>query len=819
MPFLQSRVREPRIHWPTSGSDRLTQDLRFALRTLRKSPAFSIAAIGTLALGIGATTVIFSIVSGVLLRPLPFADPNRLVQLTETSPRNDAGPVIYPDLEVWRNQSTSFEAMVAYTSVSRNLQNVADPEQVATVAAERGLFHTLGVEPIAGRTFVADDPPQVVVISEGFWKRHFGADPSAVGRKITFDGEGFTVIGVMPDRFQFPYRATYTDAWIPWEAPAQFRKMRTYRADFVVARVKPGIPMDGALTELNGIAQRLEIEYPETNRGRRARITPLSEVVAGKVRDSLLVLFGAVGMVLLVACVNVANLLLARAATRTREVAIRAALGAQRSRLVFQFLTESILLAVGGGLAGLAIASWGGSLLLKLAASDIPRSSEVTLDWRVFTFLLATCVVTGIGFGLAPAMGASRVDFQSALRQSGGRGTAAASRFRGALTTDGLVVVEIAAAFVLLIGAGLLLRTFFSLRNTQTGLQAENVLTLHLTIPATQPQTPGAGAQYCREIEERVQRIPGVRAVGLVSLLPLQDWGWTARISVPGRPGHAAAPMFAELRYVSPGYFRALGIPIRKGRGFTDFDRADSAPVILINDALARQYFPNQDPIGRRIDDRGAVVGIVGDVRQSGLDRPPAPEIYYPIAQNFAQRPDAGMSLVVSAMLPPQSLARSVVGAIRLVNPNQAVFHIKTMQRVIADSLSNRSLYLWLLGVFAGIALALAVAGIYGVVSYAVASRTKEFAVRLALGADAGGVLRIVLGHGALLIGIGLAIGLTAAAGLTRLLQALLFGVSPMDPETLVVVAALLTAVALAACLIPAQRAMRLDPAIALRYE
>jgi putative ABC transport system permease protein len=810
MPFLPLGTRDPGIHWP----DTLSQDLRFALRTLRKSPAFSIAAIGTLALGIGATTAIFSIVSGVLLRPLPFAGPNRLVQLTETSSRDGASPVIYPDLEVWRDQSTSFEAMVAYSIVSRNLQNVADPEQVATVAAERSLFRTLGVEPIVGRTFLADDPPQVVVISEGFWKRHFGADPSAAGRKITFDGEGFTVIGVMPDRFQFPYRATYTDAWIPWEAPPQFRQMRTYRADFVVARVKPGIPMDQALTELNVIAKRLEMQYPETNGGRRARITPLSEVVAGKVRNSLLVLFGAVGMVLLVACVNVANLLLARAATRTREVAIRVALGAQRSRLVFQFLTESVLLAVGGGLAGLAIASWGGTLLLKLAASDIPRSSEVTFDWRVFAFLLATCAVTGIGFGLAPAIGASRVAFHSALRKSGGGGTAAASRFR-----DGLVVVEIAAAFVLLIGAGLLLRTFFTLRNTQTGLKAENALTLHLAIPATPAQAPGAGAQYCREIEERVQRIPGVRAVGLVSLLPLQDWGWTARISVPGRPGQAAAPMFVELRYVSPGYFRALGIPVRKGSGFTDFDRGDSAPVILINDVLARQYFPNQDPIGQRIGDRGAIVGVVGDVRQSGLDRPPAPEIYYPLAQNFAQRPDSGMSLVVSAMVPPQSLARSVVGAIRQVNPNQAVFNIKTMQRVIADSLSNLSLYVWLLGVFAGIALALAVAGIYGVVSYAVASRTQEFAVRLALGADAGGVLRIVLGHGALLIGIGLAIGLTAAAGLTGLLQALLFGVGPMDPETLVVVAALLTAVALAACFIPAQRAMRLDPAIALRYE
>ena len=801
MPFL-----------PGAGLGSVSQDLRFGLRTLRKNPGFSIAAIGTLALGIGATTVIFSIVSGVLLRPLPFADPNRLVQLTEISSRDEAGPVIYPDLEVWRDQSTSFEAMAAYSTVSRNLQNVADPERVATVAAERSLFHTLGVEAIAGRTFLADDPPQVVVISEGFWKRHFGADPSAVGRKITFDGEGFTVIGVMPDRFQFPYRATYTDAWIPWEAPPQFRQMRTYRADFVVARVKPGIPMDQALTELNVIARRLEMQHPETNRGRRARITPLSEVVAGRVRNSLLVLFGAVGMVLLVACANVANLLLARAATRTREVAIRAALGAQRSRLVFQFLTESILLALGGGLSGWAIATWGGTLLVKLAASDIPRSSEISFDWRVFTFLAATCVVTGIGFGLAPAIGASRVAFHSALRKSGGRGPAASSRFR-----DVLVVVEIAAAFVLLIGAGLLLRTFLSLRNTQTGLKAENVLTLHLTVPAT--RTPGAGAQYCREIEERIQRIPGVRAVGLVSLLPLQDWGWTARISVAGRPEEGAAPMLAELRYVSPGYFRALGIPIRKGRSFTDFDRGDSAPVILINDALERQYFPNQDPIGQRIDDRGAIVGIVGDVRQFGLDRPPAPEIYFPLAQNFAQRPDSGMSLVVSAIIPPQSLARSVVGAIRQVNPNQAVFNIKTMQRVIADSLSNLNLYLWLLGVFAGIALALAVAGIYGVVSYAVASRAQEFAIRLALGADAGGVLRLVLGHVAVLIGIGLAIGLTAAAGLTGLLQALLFGVSPMDPGTLVAVAALLTAVALAACFIPAQRAMRLDPAIALRYE
>jgi len=780
-------------------------DIRYAMRGLRRNPGFTAIAVATLALGIGANTAIFSIVNGVLLRPLPFADPGRLVQLNETVAPFGIGAVAYPDLDDFRRQSTSFEAMIAYVPGSRNLQDIAEPERIATVAAERGLFRMLGIEPVAGRTFRDDDPSNVVVIGAGFAKRHFAGDPSPVGSKITLDGEGFTVIGVMPDRFQFPYRTSHTELWIPWEPAPQWAHNRSYHADFVAARLKPGVGIDAARNELGVIAKRLEAQYPDTNRGRGVRITPLSDVVVGPVRNSLLVLLGAVGLVLLVSCANVANLLLARATARTREVAIRAALGAGRLRLIRQFLTESVLLALGAGLLAIAMATWGTDLLLQFAANQIPRSWEIGLDWHVLEFLLGICVITGIGFGLAPAISAARADLQTGLKETSGRASAGRGRLR-----DGLVVAEVSLAFVLLVGAGLLLRTFLHLQATPTGMVTENVLTLHVS--------GGAAASRYRELEERVTQIPGVRAAGFTQFLPLQDWNWTGHFTIDGRPlENPARQPVAELRFVTPGYFHALGIPLLKGRGLTDDDTSDTPPVILINEALARQYFPNENPIGRHTD-RGTIVGVVGDVHQASLDRAPAPEIYHPVAQNAAQT-DSGMSLVVSAKLPPEKLVSAVRAAIHEVDPRQVMFNVKTMQRVIADSLSDLNLYLWLMGLFAGLALLLATAGIYGVVSYAVSRRTHEIGIRMALGAERWDVLGMVLRRTLVLAGVGVVFGTAGALAVTRVLAKFLFDVKPTDPATFAAVAALLGCVAVLAGLIPARRASGVDPVEALRYE
>jgi len=470
-----------------------------------------------------------------------------------------------------------------------------------------------------------------------------------------------------------------------------------------------------------------------------------------------------------------------------------------------QLLTESLLLALGGGLLGLAIATWGAGLLLKLAAAQIPRSAEIGLDWRVFAFLLALCVATGIGFGLAPAIASARADVQSGLKESSGRGSTGSGRFR-----DGLVVAEIALAFVLLIGAGLLLRAFLHLQATPTGLIAENVLTLHIS--------GNADVRRYYELEQRIEQIPGVHAAGLIQFLPLQNWDWVAHFTIDGRPPEIPSRQpVSELRYVTPGYFRALGIPLRKGRGLAHHDTGGAPRVVLINEALSRQYFPNEDPIGRHTD-RGTIVGVVGDVRQAGLDRGPIPEIYYPVAQNVAQT-DSGMALVVSAKLPPEKLVNAVRATIHRVDPSQTVFNIKTMRRVIADSLSDFELYLWLIGLFAGLAVVLATAGIYGVVSYTASRRTHEIGIRIALGAAASDVLRIVLRRTLILAGGGIVVGAAGALAVTPVLTKLLFEVKPTDPATFASVAVLVACVALMAGLLPARRASKVDPVEALRYE
>jgi predicted permease len=706
------------------------------------------------------------------------------------------GPVVYRDFEEWRTHSKLLGGTSTYMRSGRSLQGVGEPEQVTTVAAERGLFPLLGIAAFAGRTFGKGDPVNVAVASYGFWNDHFGGDRSVIGRSVTLDGQPFTLIGVMPEGFQFPYSSSSsglwdssssTGLWVPWEAPPDLRTHPDRRLDAVVGRLKQGVTLEAARQELSAM------EGPSQGH-RVVRIRPLKDVVSGPARDSLLVLLGAVGMVLLVACVNVANLLLARTASRGREIAIRAALGASGGRLMRLLLTESLLLALGASVAGLAIGMWGRHLLLKLAAAQIPRAQDIGLDWRVFAFLLTVCVMTGIGFGLAPAIAAAR----------GGAGTLKSGR-AGSAVRDALAVAEVALAFVLLAGAGLLLRTFLNLQHTDPGLNADNVLTAHVVV---------SEARESMAIEERVAHIPGVRAAGLISLLPLQNSGWNAGFTITG----SADIHDTELRFVTPGYFRAMGIPLRRGREFSPGDGPDVPRVILINEALARQYFPHEDPVGRRTD-RGTIIGVVGDVRQATLRLPAKPEIYYTVTQNFAQIRSHGSTLAVRSDGPPALLVGAVRAAIREVSPGQALFRVATMQGVIEESLASARLYAWLVGLFAAMGTLMAMAGIYGVIAYLVALRTHEFGIRMALGADTGRVVRLVITRGAWLTALGLAVGLGAAAALTRVLRGVLYGVAATDSATFGTTAALLAAVALAACVVPARRAARVNPAIALRSE
>jgi putative ABC transport system permease protein len=784
-------------------------DIRYALRVFKNAPGLAILIVVTLGLGIGANTAIFSVVSGVLLRPLPFANPDRLVQLNETFLPHGLGTASYPTLQDWRAQNSSFESIIAYQNLSSNLQDNSSAERVATVGADRGLFQTLGVKPIAGRTFRDDDPPHVVVISEAFWKRR--GDSALIGKNITLDGEAFTVIGIMSQSFQFPYRQSMTELWIPLDLKPDQISERGNHFLFVTGRLKQAASIESARIDMGLVAKRLEQQYPGTNAGRGVKLTALNEVVVGSARTSLLTLLGAVGLVLLIACANVANLLLARAAGRSKEVAIRIALGAGRGRLVRQFLTESAILSAAGGIAGLLFAMWGTGLLVQLASAQIPRSWEIGLDWRVFAFLVMVCMITGIGFGLAPALAASRVNVQPAMKESAGRGSV--GRGHGRLR-DVLVVAEIALAFVLLVGAGLMIRAFYALQHTNTGLAAENVLTLRMTLAQSRYGTAAATTRYYHDLEDRIRQIPGVSSLGFISLLPMQNWGTSGNLVIDGHPRDRANDPLVELRVVNPEYFRTMGIPLLRGREFNAQDVQESPAVALINATTARSYFPNEDPIGKTTN-RGRIIGIVADVRQESLDQPAAAELYQPLAQ----RPQGAITLAIRSQLPPEAMTGAVREAIRQIDSTQSIYNVKSMNRVIADALQQWTLYSWLLGGFAGLALVLAMAGIYGVISYAVAARTQEFGIRLALGADGRTLLALVLGHGSILITLGLIVGAGSAIALTRVLRSLLAGVSPLDPATFASAALMLAVIALLGCLVPARRAMSVDPMIALRAE
>jgi putative ABC transport system permease protein len=815
------------------------QDLRFGARMLRKQPAFSAVAVVALALGIGANTAIFSVINALLLRPLPFKHADRLVYVWETNPKIglDRGIVSPPDFADWREQNGVFEHISAFRTWFYRLSGGGDPEQVWGVRTSASFFELLGVEPQTGRTILPEEEQpgrdQVVIISHGLWERRFGADPGLIGHAITIDDRPFTVIGILPGDFDLFGRKRAYDIWMPFD----FERGQSRRDDYsllVFARLKAGVKLDQAQVEMNAIAEGLERQYPETNQNRGVKVITLQENQALSLRPALLILLAAVGFVLLIACANVANLLLAREVTRQRESAVRMALGASQGRLIRQLLTESVLLASLGGASGLMLASWGLDLLraaLPAGVDEIPRADWIRIDPMVLGFTLLISLLTGVVFGLAPAV-VSRPNLNEALKD--GRKSLAGSG-RGRRLRDSLVVTEVALATVLLLGAGLMLRSFDKLTAVEPGFDPENLLTMQVWLPESKYTDGKKIAAFYQQTLERIREVPGVRSASGINFLPLSGWGDMTGFAIEGR---AAPPpgqeLVAEYRVIDSDYFRVMGIPLLKGRPFDEHDREEAHGVALINEAMARRYWPGDDPLGKRIrpdfpETRTpwrpiagkawlTVVGVAGDVKEVkelGHIDETLPEFYLPYPQN----PSALMRLVVRTDAEPMSLVPALRRGLLDVDKDQPFTEIKSMKQFISESVFRSRFNTILLGVFAAVALLLAVVGIYGVITYSVTQRTREVGIRMALGATARDVLSMIVGQGMKLSLAGVGIGLAAALALTRVMRTLLFGVSATDTLTFVVVASLLAAMSLVACVVPARRAMKVDPMEALRHE
>jgi len=798
----------------------LLQDLRYGIRMLIKNPGFALVAVIALGLGIGANAAIFSVVNTVLLRPVPYEDPDRLMVLTENQrpkfPEFSIAPGNFID---WQKQNTVFERLVAINSAAFILVGEgAEPERLRGARVSAGLFEMLGVNPVHGRTFLEEeDQPgreNVVILSSGLWKRRFAADSNVIGQPITLSGVSYTIIGVMPPSFGFPDPTT--DVWTPIAFTA--RDAQVHGGHFLSAfgRLKQGTTVDQARTEMSAIAGRLAEQYPDTNAGWGVDVFPMQEYEVRDIRPALIVLLAAVGLVLLIACANVANLLLARATTRQKEIAIRSALGASRGRVARQLLTESVLLALVGGVVGVLLAQWGIASLLALAPPDLPRAKEVTLDSTVLGFTLLVTLLTGVIFGLVPAMQSSRVNLNETLKE-GGRGTTGGHhRVRA-----GLVVTEVALALVLLIGAGLLIRSFYRLQQVNPGFNPSNALAITISLPGRKYQQPDQRAAFFTQLIEKVSALPGVAAVGASQTLPIQG-DYLLGFIIQGRPPFPLGQEPSTNYYsVTPDYFRAMGIPLMRGREFTEQDRTGATRVVIINEEMAKRYFPDEDPIGKRIhvtqgpETFREIVGIVGDVKQYGLARPTTLQTYEP----FLQEPYSSMTLVVRADGNLGPLGGAIRSQVLAIDKEQPISRIKALEEVVSESVAKQRFSMLLLGVFAAVALVLAAVGLYGVMSYSVTQRTHEIGIRTALGAKQSDVLKLVVGQGMVLALAGVGIGLVAAFGLTRLMSVLLFGVSTTDPLTFVALPAVLILVALAACFVPARRATKVDPMIALRYE
>ncbi|HWF04390.1 MAG TPA: ABC transporter permease [Candidatus Angelobacter sp.] len=820
----------------------LRQDVRYGMRMLRKSPGFTLVAVLTLALGIGANTAIFSVINAVLLRPLPYTDPDRLVQLWETENAPGNYPLTGPDYLDWQAQNTTMEGTSLYAGRGvMNGSGTGETQPVSFIRTQANFFTVMSVNPEIGRTFAPGEDSEgknhVVVITDGFWKKFFGARSDVIGRTIVLDSIPYEVIGVMPDWFTFPTRS---DVWVPLDMSEKSLGRRGTHSYNAIGRIKPGVSIEAARADLHSISKRLAKLYPDNNEKVEAIVVPLKEQITGSSRPQLVLLLIAVAVVLLVACVNVANLLLARATKRQREIALRAVLGASRSRVIRQLLTESVLLALMGAAVGLAGAWWAVVLIRSSKSLPIPRVSSVQLDLTVLAFTALVSMVVGILFGLAPALQASATDLNEDLKSSAQAVVSPLGWKR--LLRDGLVVVEIAASLALLAGAGLLLRSFSNMRNSDTGIQPQNVMTTIISLPEKKYNTPESRHSFVDSYLERVQHLPGVQAAALATELPLEG-GSNGYVTVEGDKDPAHATLLVESNYITPDYFRALGIPFLHGQNFSaaDIEHVNEVNlkiaelvkknpdlktlppeltfVAVINRAMADTYWLNQNPVGK-IFNAGVpvrVIGVVGNASVFGIESKPFPQAYYPMTATY-DLSFSGM-MVVKTSTAPSTIIAPLRNTLTAMDSSLAAFQPRSMDEVVSDATQSTGMQTYLLGSFAGLALLLAAVGLYSVLAYLVTQRTREIGIRMALGAQHKHVMRLVMAHGSRLTAIGVLLGIGAALALTRFMRSLLFGVSAKDPMTFACVVAMLTLVALSACYIPARRAMRVEPMVALRDE
>jgi putative ABC transport system permease protein len=806
------------------------QDVRFAVRTFRKNPGFTAIAVLTLALGIGANTAIFSVVYAVLLQPLPYTDAARLITVNETTPRVGDVSVSYPNFLDWRDRSQTISQWAAASQVSFSLSGVSQPENISGDAVSPNFLSMLGIHPFLGRDFDATEEkpgtPPVLMLSYSLWQSHLGGDPKVVGKTITLDGRSFTIVAVLPPNFRSTDK---TDVLLPigvWAADNSSSKEREDRGDItVVGRLAPNANLEAARAEMSAIEARLAKEYPESNDQYGVSVKPLRDTFVGQMRPAILVLSGAVMFVLLIACANVANLFLVRGAARTREIALRIAFGASRGRIIRQMLTESFVLALFGGAIGLALAYGGIHGISKLIPQDMLMGATMGLNTVVLLFMAGIVVLAAFIFGLAPAAHLANPNVQTELKEGGrtASATAAQKRLRGILA-----VSEVALALVLLTGAGLMMKSLYRLMSVDAGFHPDHVLKLEMDLRTQQYEKDPAVRTFWQKVLDGVRALPGVESAGLGTAVPLTDNHSRTDISVEGMPEPSPGSYpHPDIHVVSPGYTTALGITLLRGRTFTDAD-VDGAPLVaLVNSTLAKKFFPDTDPIGKRfmfgrkaLKDKSkwkwiTIAGVVGDTKLYGLANPARLEVYV----SCIQYPDNGMNLVVRSAVDPAAMTTAIRGIVASIDKDQPIFAISTMDDVVTASVSTRRITLVLLGMFSALALILASIGIYGVISYTVAQRTHEIGIRMALGARRADVLQMVLAQGARIALAGVAIGIAAAFGLTRIMASLLFSVSAFDPITFAGVAILLTVVTLAACYIPARRAMRVDPMVALRYE